>query len=88
MDVYLVAFVSNFPERFIKTGLAKVEGKGKFSVNEKMKVWAEGPFDDETVFVLQVYKSLGVKELLAEKSVEAKEVTGFKEWMKMPLNLE
>ena len=74
MDVYLVAFVSNCPEKFIKTGLVKVEGKSKFSMNEKMKVWTEGPFDDETVVVLQLYKSLGVKELIVEKSIDVKEI--------------
>ena len=52
MDVYFVAFVSNSPSRFIKTGLVKVTKKGKFTMNEQMQLWAEGPFEEETVVVL------------------------------------
>ena len=52
MDVYFVAFASNSPDKFIKTGLVKATGKGKFSMNERMSLWAEEPFEEETVIVL------------------------------------
>eukprot|EP00828_Plagiopyla_frontata_P045021 TRINITY_DN7569_c0_g1_i4.p2 TRINITY_DN7569_c0_g1~~TRINITY_DN7569_c0_g1_i4.p2 ORF type:complete len:171 (-),score=45.40 TRINITY_DN7569_c0_g1_i4:20-532(-) len=88
MDVYFVAFASNSPDKFIKTGLVKATGKGKFSMNERMSLWAEEPFEEETVIVLQVFKSLGVKELIAEKSIQVQKVINTKEWIKQTVEIE